>query len=184
MKYVDKWIEIALLKWRIWNCCCFVVVVMFMLDSLKVLYLFVWLCHFKGLFRPVWREFTGRKFYRWSRDNWPIGQWEIFHIAPDTSYVNQFFSRVNLWRVIQFHSGETSRPRVFVNVTWFLRGETNDKSCQCKKSGSSLFTLDKRKHRIFHNKDDYGKLWVEVIIVTSLDAVVTVDRCPPHYKPN
>ena len=41
-----------------------------------------------------------------------------------------------------------------------------------------------KKHRIFHNKDDHGKLWVEVIIVTSLDAVVTVDRCPPHYKPN
>ena len=27
----------------------------------------------------------------------------------------------------------------------------------------------------FHNKNDNGKLWVEVIIVTSLDAVVTVD---------
>ena len=35
MKYVDNWIEIALLKWRIWNCCCFVVVVMFMLRLSK-----------------------------------------------------------------------------------------------------------------------------------------------------
>ena len=27
----------------------------------------------------------------------------------------------------------------------------------------------------FHNKNDNGKLWVEVTIVTSLDAVATVD---------
>ena len=29
------------------------------------------------------------------------------------------------------------------NVTWFLRGQTNDKNCQCKKSWSSLFMLSK-----------------------------------------
>ena len=28
---------------------------------------------------------------------------------------------------------------------------------------------------LFRNKNDNGKLWVEVIIVTSLDAVATVD---------
>ena len=139
---------------------------MFILDFLKVLYFFGCLSHCKGLFVPVWREFTGRKFYRWSHENWPIGQWVIFHIAPDTSYVNHFFPAW-IYSVIQFHSGETSRPRDFVNVTWFLKGEANGKSCQCKKSWSSLFTVDKRKHRTFHNKDENGKFWVEVIIVTS-----------------
>ena len=34
---------------------------------------------------------------------------------------------------------------------------------------------DRRKFIIFHLKDDNGKLWVEMIIVTSLDAVATVD---------
>ena len=29
--------------------------------------------------------------------------------------------------------------------------------------------------RTLHNKDDNGKLWVDVIIVTSLDAVATAD---------
>ena len=36
-------------------------------------------------------KFTGRKFYRWRHDNWPIGKWAIFHAAPDTAYVNHFF---------------------------------------------------------------------------------------------
>ena len=38
-------------------------------------------------------KFTSRKFYRWLHDNWPIGQWVIFHAAPDISYVNLFFPR-------------------------------------------------------------------------------------------
>ena len=33
---------------------------------------------------------------------------------------------------------------------------------------------DRRKFIIFHLKDDNGKLWVEMIIVTSLDAMATV----------
>ena len=36
-------------------------------------------------------------------------------------------------------------------------------------------SLDRRKFIIFNLKDDNGKLWVEMIIVTSLDAVATVD---------
>ena len=36
-------------------------------------------------------KFTCRKFCRWRHDNWPIGQWEIFHAAPDSLYVNHFF---------------------------------------------------------------------------------------------
>ena len=36
-------------------------------------------------------------------------------------------------------------------------------------------SCDRRKLIIFHVKDDNGKLWVEMIIVTSLDAVATVD---------
>ena len=36
-------------------------------------------------------KFTGRKFYRWRHDNWPIGQRVIFQAAPNTAYVNHFF---------------------------------------------------------------------------------------------
>ena len=38
-----------------------------------------------------------------------------------------------------------------------------------------MFILDNKKWRTFHLKDDNGKLWVEVIIVTSFDAIATVD---------
>ena len=34
---------------------------------------------------------------------------------------------------------------------------------------------DRRKFIIFHLKEDNDKLWVEMIIVTSLDAMATVD---------
>ena len=40
---------------------------------------------------------------------------------------------------------------------------------------SSLFILDNRKGTTFYLKDDDEKLWVEVIIVTFLDAVAIVD---------
>ena len=49
------------------------------------------------------------------------------------------------------------------------------KICECKKSWLSLSILNNRKLRTFHLKDDNGKLWVEVIIVTLLDAEVTVN---------
>ena len=75
------------------------------LDFLKVLYFF-----------PGWffsclsgAKLTGQKFYPWRHDNWPIGQWVIFHAAPDTAYVNQFFPAW-IYNVIQIRSGETSRP--------------------------------------------------------------------------
>ena len=50
-----------------------------------------WLYHFKDFSYLFGPKFIGRKFYRWRHDNWPIGQWVIFHAAPDTAYVNQFF---------------------------------------------------------------------------------------------
>ena len=37
-----------------------------------------------------------------------------------------------------------------------------------------MFILDNRKWRTFYHKDANGKLWVEIIIVTFLDAVATV----------
>ena len=55
-------------------------------------------------------KFTGRKFYRWRHDNWPIGQWVIFHAAPDKAYVNHFFPAW-IYNMTQIHSGETSWPR-------------------------------------------------------------------------
>ena len=62
-----------------------------------------------------------------------------------------------------------------VLVTWFLRGQTSDKFFQYKISQPSLFILDNRKWTTFYNKDDDGKLWVEAIIFTLLDAIATVD---------
>ena len=38
-----------------------------------------------------------------------------------------------------------------------------------------MFILDNRKWTNFSIKDDNGKLWVEVIIFTFLDAAATVD---------
>ena len=55
-------------------------------------------------------KFTGQKFYRWRHDNWPIGQWVIFHAAPDKAYVNHFFPAW-IYNMTQIHSGETSWPR-------------------------------------------------------------------------
>ena len=59
------------------------------------------------------------------------------------------------------------------NVMGFLRGQTSN--CQWKKSRLSLFILDNGKWRPFHLRDDNVKTWVEVIIVTFLYAVATVD---------
>lgn len=43
-----------------------------------------------------------------------------------------------------------------------------------KKSRSSLFILVGRKYTTIYLKDDNGKLWVELNIVTFLDGVATV----------
>ena len=40
---------------------------------------------------------------------------------------------------------------------------------------TTMFILDSRKRRTFCLKDDNGKLRVEVIIVSFLDAIATVD---------
>ena len=48
-------------------------------------------------------------------------------------------------------------------------------NCQWKKSRLSLFILDNGKWRPFHLRDDNVKIWVEVIIVTFLYVVATVD---------
>ena len=71
-----------------------------------------WLCHFKGLFSYLFgAKFTGRNFYRWHHDNWPIGQWVIFHAAPVAAYVNHFFFPLGF--LIWFN---TSRPWDFVTL--------------------------------------------------------------------
>ena len=60
------------------------------------------------------------------------------------------------------------------NVTWFLKRQISDKICQYKKSRSSLFgAVDIGKWRPYYLKDDKDKLWVEMIIVTCMDAVAT-----------
>ena len=57
------------------------------------------------------------------------------------------------------------------------------KSADKKKSRSSLFIVDNIKRRTFYFKDDYGKLWVEVIIVSFLDAVV-ICKCSVVHEAN
>lgn len=57
--------------------------------------------------------FTGRKFAHWCHDNWPKGQWWIFHAAPDTPYVNHFFPAW-IYNMIRIRSRDTNRPRDFV----------------------------------------------------------------------
>ena len=47
--------------------------------------------------------------------------------------------------------------------------------CQSKKSRSSFVYSRQQKIKNFSYMDDNGKLWVEVIIVSSLDSDDTVD---------
>ena len=54
------------------------------------------------------------------------------------------------------------------DVTWFL-------GVAVAVARSCLFIPYDRKSITLHLRDDNGKLWVEAIIVTSLDAVTTVD---------
>ena len=46
----------------------------------------------------------------------------------------------------------------------------------------SLFILEDNEWRTFYIKDDNSKLWVEVTIVTFLDAIATVDVLTPAIK--
>ena len=50
-----------------------------------------WLCHFKDFSCLFGAKFSAGKFYWLHHDNWPIGQWVIFHAAPNTAYVIHFF---------------------------------------------------------------------------------------------
>ena len=61
------------------------------------------------------------------------------------------------------------------NVTWFLRRQTNNKICQCKKSRSSLFNLANRKWRTFYLKANYRWKWSLLLFTFS-------DRKCPHCK--
>ena len=84
------------------------------LDFIKGLYFFPgWFCNFKELSYLFDEKFTGRKFYRWRHDNWPIGQSVIFHAAPDTA-LSIFFFFPWIYNMIQIHADETSRPPDFV----------------------------------------------------------------------
>jgi len=60
---------------------------------------------------------------------------------------------------------------------WFLRGQTSEKICPCKKSRSSLFILDNRKWELFMLKmimaNNNGWKWS--LLLNSLDAVATAD---------
>ena len=43
-----------------------------------------------------------------------------------------------------------------------------------------VYSRQQKIKNVSYNKDDNGKSWVEVIIVTTLDAVVTVDVLPAN----
>ena len=53
--------------------------------------------------------------------------------------------------------------------------QTTDKICQYGETRSRLFFLDNKKKRTFNRKGDNENLWVEVFIVTFLNAVTTVN---------
>ena len=60
---------------------------------------------------------------------------------------------------------------------WFLKGQTSEKICPCKKSRSSLFILDNRKWELFMLKmimaNNNGWKWS--LLLNSLDAGATAD---------
>ena len=73
-----------------------------------------WLCHFKGLFVPVWREIHLSKIL-------PVTSWQLTNrTVRDISRCSRliicqsFFFPAWISNMIQIHSGETSRPRDFV----------------------------------------------------------------------
>ena len=91
-----------------------------------------WLCHFKGLFIPVWRETHRTKIL--AVTSWQLTNRTVSDISRR--------SRVN-YNMIQIHSGETSRPPDFVarslrdlmhwsSLRWLLR--TYERSTRCSKS--------------------------------------------------
>ena len=83
------------------------------LDFLKVFFCPGWLCHFKGLFIPVWREIHRSKIL-------PVTSWQLPNrkVSDNSrryrhSICQSFFPAWN-YNIIKIHSGETSRPRDFV----------------------------------------------------------------------
>ena len=59
------------------------------------------------------------------------------------------------------------------NVTWFLRRQTSDTICQCKKSPSSLFILANRKWRAFYLKANYRWKWSLLLLLLLTEDVLT-----------
>ena len=62
-------------------------------------------------------KFTGRKFYCWHRDNWPIGQWVINYLhcsRHSLQCMSIIFFPAWVYNIIQIHSGKISWPSDFV----------------------------------------------------------------------
>ena len=88
-------------------------------------------------------KFTGLKFYRWRYDNWPIGQWVIFLVAPDTAYVNHFFPQLDL------ESSSLARPLAtsciearFAHFEELIRGRLFSKSLLKRTKNGFCNTLE------------------------------------------
>ena len=107
-------------------------------------------------------KFTGLKFYRWRYDNWPIGQWVIFLVAPDTAYVNHFFPQLDL------ESSSLARPLAtsciearFAHFEELIRGRLFSKSSLKRTNNGFCNTLEAKcfnlvpravSHRFFKGK--------------------------------
>ena len=93
---------------------CDVNIVLSFLDFIKGLYFFLgWLCNFKELFIPVWREIHRSKIL-------PVTSWQLTNRTVSDisrrsrhSIVNLFFFPW-IYNMIQIHADETSRPPDFV----------------------------------------------------------------------
>ena len=62
-------------------------------------------------------KFTGRKFYCWHRDNWPIGQWVINYLhcsRHSLQCMSIIFSPAWVYNIIKIHSGKIRRPWDFI----------------------------------------------------------------------
>ena len=72
-----------------------------------------WLCHFKGLFIPVWRETHRTKIL--AVTSWQLTNRTVSDISRRSRHsVCQSLFPAWIYNMIQIHSGETSQPPDFV----------------------------------------------------------------------
>ena len=113
---------------------------------------------------------------------WPF-KWKLSACTFTWSYLFVKILKHEIWKFGQhlplatFASERVKEWWDKINVMWFLKGQTRETICPCKKSRSSLFSLDNRKWEFFMLKmimaNNNGWKWS--LLLNSLDAVATAD---------